>query len=85
MCCGIKSVEGGGRRIDKIFGEKLPYAIVDTIINSIDWFFKNKKNILRAKKEIPKVFDFKPEDVFSNKRLLLKCLRGAPKRIKKIF
>jgi len=66
----------------KLFGENLPYKILESAARSLNWFFENKKQILISKQEIPKIFDFKPEDIFSNKTLLLRCLKEAPKRVK---
>jgi len=76
-----KSLNIWGR---KLFGESLPYLILESASKSIDWILKNKEEILKSRKEIPKTFDFKPEDVFSKKKLLLRCLKEAPKRIKKL-
>lgn len=68
----------------KLFGKYLPYKIIESAAKLIDWILENKNKIISSKKEIPKIFDFKPEDMFTDKKLVLECLKSAPARIEKI-
>ena len=56
---------------------------------SIDWFSHNIKRIQSSKKRIPRKFDFKPFDVFSNAEILNHCLSEAESLLsvyyKKVF
>ena len=76
-----KSLDIWGR---EDFGKDLPFVMLESAANSINWIGKNYQIILKARDEIPKNFDFKPEDTFSNKKLLTKCLKQAPRRLAKI-
>lgn len=46
---------------------------------------KSYSLIERSREKIPKVYDFKPYDVFSDKKLFLKCINKATKRLKNLM
>lgn len=60
------------------------HAIVSTA-RSIEWFKNNYSKLINSKRLIPKIYDFKPFDVFSNQELLKKCLFNSETRIKPFY
>lgn len=59
------------------YGDKTEFYSIVSAAESIEWFKNNAKEILKSKKRIPKKYDFKPFDVFSNLNLLNECLNDA--------
>jgi GT2 family glycosyltransferase len=57
------------------FGEISEYVILSSLSSTLDWISENRKKIERSKGKIPKKYDFKPYDVFTDRKLLMKCVK----------
>jgi len=71
------------------YGQATEFHAIISAAHSIDWFKKNYQEIVESKKKIPHDFDFKPFDIFTDKKLLDVCLSQAKEKIvpyyKRIF
>lgn len=63
------------------YGQATEFHAIISAAHSIDWFKKNYQEIVESKKKIPQEFDFKPFDIFTDKKLLEKCLDKAQSKI----
>lgn len=59
------------------FGMSSEYVIFSTLSEALDWIMENKKAIEKSKKKIPKKHDFKPYDVFTDKKLFMKAVKSS--------
>ena len=59
------------------FGDKAEYIIISSLATTLDWVSKNHKKLEKSGKKIPKKFDFKPYDVFTDRKLFKKCIAQA--------
>ena len=73
-------VESHGER-QAAYGQTTEFYSIVAAAKSIEWFKKNYKRLLESKKNIPKDFDFKPFDIFTDENLLSVCLKKAKERI----
>lgn len=64
-----------------VYGETCEFYAIYAVSKYIDWFNKNYNLILKSKENIPKEFDFKPFDVFTDKKMLETCIEQATKKI----
>lgn len=56
------------------------YCIVSAT-RSIDWFKENYEAVVKSKNQVPCEYDFKPFDIFTDKKKLNDCLDSAEERI----
>jgi len=62
------------------FGEKSGYMILSSLAGTFEWISKNYNKIEKSKRKIPKKYDFKPYDVFTDRLLLMRCIHASGKR-----
>ncbi len=62
---------------EKNFGEKTGYVILSSLSTTLEWIAENKKAIESSRKKIPKKYDFKPYDVFTDRKLFMKCVKKS--------
>ena len=71
------------------YGETCEFYGIYAAAKYLNWFVKNYEIIKKSKDSIPKEYNFKPFDIFTNKELLKSCLGEAKSRIepfyKKVF
>lgn len=63
------------------YGDTIEFYAIVSAARSIEWFKNHYNEVIKSKKSIPTEYDFKPFDVFSNKRLLFQCLKQAREKI----
>ncbi len=63
------------------YGDTIEFHSIVSAARSIDWFKNNYQQLVEQKKKIPREFDFKPFDIFSDRKLLIQCLKEAKGRI----
>jgi GT2 family glycosyltransferase len=64
---------------EKNFGDRTGYVILSSLSTALDWIGENWKKIESSRMKIPKRYDFKPYDVFTDRHLFMKCVRAAGK------
>lgn len=67
------------------YGEQTEFHAIVSAARSIEWFKKNYGKLINSKKNIPKIYDFKPFDIFTNQELLKRCLSDSKKRIEPFY
>jgi len=65
----------------KTFASGKPFLMAAALAESVDWLISNRNRIQKRHRGVPHKFDFKPYEVFSDKRTLKECLTSAKKRI----
>jgi len=63
------------------YGETCEYFAIYSAVSYLDWFVKNYHQICKSQKNAPGLYDFKPFDIFTDKKLLNDCLNQAKERI----
>lgn len=61
---------------EKNFGEKAEYIILSSLSTTLEWIAENWNKLEKSRKGIPKKYDFKPYDVFTDRKLFMKCIRS---------
>ncbi len=64
---------------EKNFGDKSEYIILSSLSGTLDWIAANWKAIEGSRKKVPRKYDFKPYDVFSDRGLFMRCIKAAKK------
>ncbi len=63
-----------------LFGKMTPFIILEAWSDSLGWLFRKYRKIINSRINVPSKYDFKPFEVLSNKKLLVRCIREFPKR-----
>ena len=92
---GVKELESSPNFVkshqerEAAYGETIEFHSIVSAAESIEWFKKNYSDLVKSKKAVPKLFDFKPFDVFSDQKLFAQCINQAleinAKSYKKVF
>ncbi len=64
---------------EKNFGQGSEYVILSSLAGTLQWISRNWKMIESSRKKVPKKYDFKPYDVFTDREMLKRCIRAAGK------
>ncbi|UCD02831.1 MAG: glycosyltransferase [Candidatus Aenigmatarchaeota archaeon] len=64
---------------DKNFGKKTGYLILSSLAGELHWIANNGSKIEDSRKKVPNKYNFKPYDVFTDRKLLLECIKAAGK------
>jgi glycosyltransferase involved in cell wall biosynthesis len=75
------------KNLNKIFGKfdsMSHYRLIQGLAKHFNFIVKSKKEIDKQKKEMKPQYDFKFQEIFSNKKMLLKCIDEAQKKMKPI-
>jgi len=69
------------------YGKTLEFYCIFSTAKYIDWFIEHRKELQESQKEAEKlsIYDFKPFDVFSDKKLLDLCLAKSTGLIKQTY
>lgn len=67
------------------YGEACEFYTIYTFKLYYEWFCKNYRRIKDSQKNIPSLYDFKPFDIFTDKKLLEDCLASAEDRIRPFY
>lgn len=56
------------------FGSSDKYVIIESVVNLLPYFSKNWQKIKKSREKVPKKYDFKFLEVFSQEKLFRKCV-----------
>ena len=70
---------------EKNFGKSSEFDIIASYARILDKISKSYNLIEKSRKNIPNVYDFKPYDVFSDKKMFIDCVKKSEKRMNRFY
>jgi len=67
------------------FGKSSEFTIISSLARILDKISRSYRLIEKSRRIIPNVYDFKPYDIFSEKKLFRDCVRTAEKRLSRFY
>ncbi|MBN2331372.1 MAG: glycosyltransferase family 2 protein [Candidatus Aenigmarchaeota archaeon] len=65
---------------ERNFGDGSEYMILSSLSGTLGWIAHNWKAMEKSRKRVPKRYDFKPYDVFSDRQLFMSCIKSSMKK-----